>query len=128
MMTLRFDGRDLSTYAEPIRPHELHVGAVYFFVDYVDPEMLVPTMATVVCLGENLEPGDTDVVYFQDIDSYNRGVTYQGPGDGDYALFHSGSKDEINHVFSFDHAIDELLRCALRRNHTQMPPIATLVS
>ena len=94
---------------------ELKTGAIYFFVNFVDEEMVIPTMDTVVYIGENLEPGDEDRVYFQDIDSFNRGVRYDSEGDGEPALFQTGSKHEIGHVFTFEHALDVLLRCSLRR-------------
>jgi carboxypeptidase family protein len=105
---LRFE-RELKTYAEPISADELKKGSIYFFVNFVDEEMLIPTMDTVVYIGENLELGDEDRVYFQDIDSFNRGVRYDGEGDGEHALFQTGSKHEIGHVFNFEHALDQLL-------------------
>lgn len=116
-METRFE-RELKSYAEPIRADELHEGSIYFFVNFVDEEMVVPTMGTMVYIGENLEPGDVNQVYFQDIDSYNRGVRYASNGDGDYALIESGSKNELGHVFDFEHALDVLLRCALRRKES----------
>lgn len=115
MSTIRFEARDLPSYAEPVSADELVVGSTYFFVQYVDDEMLVPTVETVVYLGENLEAGEDNRVYFQDIDSYKRGVRYDSPGDGDYALFQTGSKDELGHVFQFERALDELLKCSIRR-------------
>lgn len=114
-MTNRFEERHLKSYAEPISANELEKGAIYFFVDFADEEMLIPTMDTVVYLGENLEPGDENQVYFQDIDSFNRGVRYGSEGDGDYALFQTGSKNELGHVFDYEHALDQLLACSLRR-------------
>ena len=114
-MTMRFEARELKTHAEPISAEELKEGSIYFFVNFVDEEMLIPTMDTVVYIGENLEPDDEDRVYFQDIDSFNRGVRYDGEGDGEPALFQTGSKHEIGHVFTFEHALDVLLKCSLRR-------------
>jgi hypothetical protein len=115
MTTNRFEARELKPYAEPISADELHEGSIYFLVNFVDEEMLIPTMHTVVYIGENLEPGDHDQVYFQDIESYERGVRYRDGGDGDYALVQSGSKNELGHVFTFEHALDVLLSCSLKR-------------
>jgi len=114
---MRFE-RELHTYAEPISADELMEGSIYFFLNFVDEEMLIPTMETVVYIGENLEPGDEDRVYFQDIGSFNRGVRYDGDGDGEHAVFQTGSKHEIGHVFNFEHALDQLLACSLRRGRT----------
>jgi hypothetical protein len=96
-MESRLD-RELKSYAEPINAADLQEGSIYFFVNFVDEEMLVPTMGTMVYIGENLESDDVNQVYFQDIDSYNRGVRYRSDGDGDYALFETGSKNELGHV------------------------------
>lgn len=114
-MTMRFEARELKTYAEPISANALKEGAAYFFVSFADEDMLIPVMDTVVYIGENLEPGDEDQVYFQDIMSFNRGVEYGGEGDGEPALFQTGSKNELGHVFDYEQALDQLLGCSLRR-------------
>ena len=116
-MTSRFEERELKPYAEPIAASDLKEEAIYFFVNFVDEEMLVPTMETVVYVGENLDSGDENQVYFQDIDSFNRGVRYGHESDGDHALFQKGSKSELEHVFTFDGALDVLLACSLRRRN-----------
>jgi hypothetical protein len=72
-------------------------------------------MQTVVFIGENLDAEDEDQVYFQDIDSFSRGVRYGSEDDGDYALFHKGPRNELGHVFTFEHALNVLLSCSLRR-------------
>jgi hypothetical protein len=115
----RFEARELKSYAEPISASELRTGSIYFFVNFVDEAMLVPTMDTVVYIGENLAPGDTDQVYFQDIESFNRGVTYTAEGDGEVAIFQNGSRNELNHVFDFEHALEVLLACSIRRKREQ---------
>jgi hypothetical protein len=30
--------------------------------------------------------------------------------------FHAQGRDETKHIFTFEHALDEVLRCALRRS------------
>jgi hypothetical protein len=114
-MTSRFEEREMKPYAEPIAASELKEEAIYFFVNFVDEEMLIPTMQTVVYVGENLDSGDEDQVYFQDIESFNRGVRYGDEADGDYALFQKGAKSELGHVFTFERTLDVLLACSLRR-------------
>ena len=78
--------------------------------------MLIPTIDTVVYIDENLEPGDTDRVYFQDIDSFNAGVHYGRDVDGAHAIFQCGSRNELGHIFTFEAALNELLKCSMRRN------------
>jgi hypothetical protein len=114
-MNSRFEARELKPYAEPIAASALKEEGIYFFVNFVDEEMLVPTMTTVVYIGENLDSDDENQVYFQDIDSFNRGVRYGDEADSDSALFQKGSKSELNHVFTFESALDVLLACSLRR-------------
>lgn len=60
----------------PVSASELRVGEIYFAVNYVDTEMLVPTVETVVFIGRNLESEDAGQVYFQDIESNREGVAY----------------------------------------------------
>ncbi|MDR3748415.1 MAG: hypothetical protein P4M04_09720 [Acidobacteriota bacterium] len=70
----RFEERELPPYAEPVLVNELKEGSVYFFVNYVDEEGLIPQMETVIFIGRNLEAADVGRVYFQDIDSYRGGA------------------------------------------------------
>ena len=116
MTTMRFEARELKPYAEPISARELREGIVYYFLNFVDEEMLIPTMETVVFVGRNLEADDDDRVYFQDIESYTRGVRYNSATHDDHAVFSSGSEKELGHVFDYQHALDQLLICAIRRN------------
>ena len=60
---MHFD-RELKTYAEPISADELKEGSAYFFVSFVDDELLIPTMRTVVFVGRNFEPDEQRRVYF----------------------------------------------------------------
>ena len=110
-----FEGRDLTDHAEPVSASELCEGQVYFAVNYVDGEMLIPIMETIVFIGRNLEPDDAGQVYFQDVESHREGVSYDlTPSDGS-AKFQSGSANEISHIFDYGHALEELMRCSLRR-------------
>jgi len=111
---VHFEGRDLPDYAEPVSASYLREGQIYFAVTYVDNEMLVPVMETIVFIGRNLEPDDLDQVYFQDIWSHREGVSYSESDDG-RATFQCGAEAEIGHIFEYEHALEELMRCALRR-------------
>ena len=69
-----FEGRELSASAEPVSSTELQPGEIYFAVNFVDNEMLIPIMETLVFIGRNLEPGDIGKIYFQGIESHREGV------------------------------------------------------
>lgn len=112
---MRFEERELPSYAEPVSATELREGNVYFSVTFVDRDMLIPTMEAVVFIGRNLQPGEFEKVYFQDIESYRRGVRYEMATDDDYAQFSMGSEKELDHIFEFERALEELMRCSLKR-------------
>ncbi|HEV8580241.1 MAG TPA: hypothetical protein VGX68_14330 [Thermoanaerobaculia bacterium] len=112
---MRFAERNLPPYAEPVSSSDLKEGSVYFAVNYADDRLLIPIMETVVFVGRDLEPSDSGQVYFQDINSYRRGVRFGAHTEGDYAQFSAGSEKEVNHIFRFQQALEELMRCSLRR-------------
>ena len=111
----RFEERELNPESEPVRIGDLAEGAVYFFVEYVDDERLIPVLDTVVFIGRNLEAGDAGKVYFQDALSYDEGVGYGEPDNPDWAAFYIESENELRNLFEFEQAIEELMRCSVRR-------------
>jgi len=113
-MTMRFEARELKTYIETVPPHQLVEGDVYVSVSYVDDELVHPMLLSLVFVGTNLEPGDQDKYYFQDLESYAAGVRYATASEEAPATFHTG--DIINSIQLYDQALDELLRCSLRRS------------
>ncbi len=115
MQSMRFEGRELKPYAEPVSARDLKEGTVYFFLNFADDAMLIPTMESVVYIGKNLDRSDDGVVYFQDIDSHQQGVRYDSTSKNENAMFYSGPENETGHVFEYEPALDELMRCALRR-------------
>lgn len=114
-----FEGRELNSYAQPVLPSSLHEGEVYFAVNYVDRQMLVPLLETLVFIGKNLEAGDIAKVYFQDIISYQKGVPYQWEANDETGNFFCASEDEINHIFTYEQLLNELMKCSLRRASTK---------
>ncbi len=112
---MRFERQELRPYAEPTSASDLEVGSVYFFLNFIDDALLLPTMEPVVFIGKNLELDDEAMVYFQDANSYQHGVRYASSGKNENLTIYSGSENEIGHVFEYDHALDELIRCSLRR-------------
>lgn len=78
--------------------------------------MEIPTLEPLVFIGNNLEFGDEENVYFQDAASYKQGIRYETPNAKDSAIFLTGSQSEMNHIFTYDQALDVLMACLLRRN------------
>jgi hypothetical protein len=109
-----FQGRELKPYAEPITPERLVVGEMYFSVQYEDQDMLAPVVEPLVFLGD-LEPEPDGLGhYFQDAGSYLAGLRYTD-ADQQYARFLRQAPGQVSHIFEFEHAMDELLKCSLRR-------------
>ena len=112
---MHFEGREITEYAEPVSNRDLREGQLYFTVNYLDDELLIPIMETIVFIGRNLEPGDVGQVYFQDAESHREGVSFDRDTDSDPARFQGGSDDELGHIFNYEHALEELMRCLIRR-------------
>ena len=113
MDIFRFEARDLKAYGEYVQPSELVEGETYFAVQYLDDQMLVPELDPLVFIGRNVELGDSGRLYFQDATSYMFGIRY---GDSGNAKIHVHVIDEnAPFVFDFEGALDDLLRCSLRR-------------
>jgi hypothetical protein len=114
---VHFEARELKPYAEPVSSTELREGQVYFAVNFVDDEMLIPMMETVVFVGRNLKPEDVGSVYFQDVESYGEGIRWGSPHE--WAKFQTGSENEVNHIFDYERALDVLMWCSLRRKEAE---------
>jgi hypothetical protein len=112
--TVRFEARDLKPYAEPMSADELVEGEVYFAVRFIDEEMLIPTIDTLVFIGRDLDLAGAGKLYFQDIDSYLQGVRYATASEDDGALFMTESAAKP-WIFRFEQALEQLLACSLRR-------------
>jgi hypothetical protein len=113
---MQFEQRELKPYAQPVSASNLTLGSTYFSVIYVDDEMLIPTVEPLIFIGENLDVNDIGrVVYFQDAQSYRRGLRHDSAeNDPDITLF-AGQKTKYNTSLEYEDAVDELLRCSLRR-------------
>jgi hypothetical protein len=112
---MRFEARELNPYAEPVSADDLIEHSVYFALTFIDDEMLIPSLEPVVFVGRNLEAGDEGTLYFQDIDSYRRGLRYRESGEDIHGTFFTGSEEQIDHIFDFESALNVLLVCSLRR-------------
>ena len=112
---MRFEKRELKPYAEHVSLSDLKESLVYFSVTFVDDDMHIPVMEPLVFVGRNLHEKDAGRLYFQDVDSYRRGVRYQSASGNDYATFFECSEDELSNIFEYEHALETLMRCSLRR-------------
>jgi hypothetical protein len=112
---MRFEARELKPYAEPITDDELQEGKAYFQINYTDEEMLHPIMETLVFIGRNLEKNDSNHLYFQDIDSYSAGRRYENESERDSLDIWGYEVGQTNHIFDFEHALEQLMLCSLRR-------------
>jgi hypothetical protein len=112
---IRFEARELRPYAQAIGEDDLRVGVVYFFLHYCGERSLDPKLEPVVFIGRDLSVEDDGMVYFQDADSYFRGARFGTETEAQGAQYYFGSRRELGHVFEFERALEELMRCSLRR-------------
>ena len=113
--SVRFEERELKPYAEPIVESQLKEGEIYFSVIFLDDEMLIPVMEPRVYIGRKQDSSGDGKLYFQDIESYRRGIRY-GSAEGDEeATFQTGAG---RFMFEYERALDVLLACSLRRRKT----------
>lgn len=110
---LRFPGRDVKPYAEPVSPEDLREGQVYFALQYLDKDLLVPTLEPLVYIGSDLD-SEAPGFYFQDGESYRDGLRWgsKEAADGNATFYGQGT---VKHIFEYERALDQLLVCSLRR-------------
>jgi hypothetical protein len=111
---MRFEARELKAYAEPVAPNELKENEVYFSVEYMDDELLIPRLEPMVFIGRNLKPGETGLLYFQDIDSFRDGYRFNSIKNPADATFFCVEEQDVP-LYKYQRALDLLLACSLRR-------------
>jgi len=112
---MRFEARELKPYASPVTASALKEGEVYFSVQFADDEMLIPIVETWVFAGKRPGPKEGEThLYFQDIESYLQGVRF-GSSAAERANFQLALEGSANHIFEYEQALDELMKCSLRR-------------
>lgn len=115
---MRFEARDLKPYSEPVSENELAEGEVYFFLSFLDQDLLVPVLTPVVCLGRDPRGSGDGKWQFQDAESYFTGhrVNWTSESEVEEMLtvgeLYSGS---LKSLFAFERALDGLLRCSIER-------------
>jgi hypothetical protein len=108
MKPLKFDARQIPSYAEPVAPEALEVGHTYYAIAFIDPEMLTPIITSLVYVGRDLEEGDCGWLYFEDPDYYHSGIEQK-------KRLTTCQESNVGHIFEFEHAFEVLMRCSLRR-------------
>ena len=115
----QFPACELKNYAEPVTTNVLKEGEIYFSLQYVDESLLIPMMETWVFVGKNLRSEDAgERLYFQDVGSYQQGVRYQ-TATGENSSFQVATHGNIKHIFEFENALKELMKCGLRRKKSK---------
>jgi hypothetical protein len=99
---------------ESISSHELKIGEVYFSVQFVDDDLLIPILEPLVFIGRELMLDDAGIVYFQDAESYRDGVRFESSSSDDIS-FVAQNENEVKHIFNYDDALEVLEACARRR-------------
>lgn len=115
---MQFPACELKNYADPVTANVLKEGEVYFSVQYVDERLLIPMMETWVFVGKNLRSEAGECLYFQDVGSYLEGVRYETATD-ENSSFQVACHGNINHIFKFENALKELMKCELRRQKSK---------
>ena len=132
-MELLFESRELKPHGEFMKSNELIEGQIYFRVSFLDEEMLIPEMVPLVFIGRNLQP-NCPGLYFQDASSHIAGERYH-PEDlisvsdkdisdsnhiGLEGWFEIMDDKEYASVFAFEKALDQLLKCSLKRTDASL--------
>jgi hypothetical protein len=107
---------DMSQRPQPVSAAALKAGRIYFSLTFADDAELVPMLEPMVFVGRDLMPEDAGQLYFQDVDSYQDGIRFESDPDEEDATFVVGSEEEIDDVYEFEAAVEELVRCASRRS------------
>lgn len=114
-----FPKRVLLDYAQPVAIGELRVGELYFIVNYVDAHLLVPSMEPVVFIGVGHPSVGKRMFAFQDASSYFGGIEPDHASVDTPVRVDAFKRNGLGSVFKFQGALDELLRCAMRRELTK---------
>jgi len=61
-------------------------------------------------------------LYFQDFESYATGIRYESAKEEESVVFHVYGSNEINHIFEYERALDQLMKCSLRRQAFRKSP------
>jgi hypothetical protein len=106
--------RDVPSFAEPVSAGELRESEIYFSVMFADEDMRIPIVETLVFTGNKMGEDGAMLCCFQDLDSYRQGIKYGTPA-AERASFYFQPEIYLNHIFEYEKALQELIRCSIRR-------------
>jgi len=115
MALISFEKRELKSHAEPVSLKDLRKGEIYFAVQYLDAALKVPVIETLVFIGIDLNQGDHGRVYFQTANSYQEGLRFELAAKKDMKSFRTQAENQLKHIFEFESALNEIMKCSLRR-------------
>lgn len=112
---LVFPERAIPVYATPVSETELVVGETYFQAAFVDEAKLVPELRPLVFLGSDLPDYGMSKYAFQDASSYLAGISPDERSVEDPVDVHLFERGGLGGVYTFELALEVLLRCSLKR-------------
>lgn len=115
MSMIQFGSREMPDYAEYLPPSELRIGETYFRVVYADDDLVTPELYAYVFVGRDLQVGDVGKLYFQDYDSYRHGSRFDAPSADCETEIQCFLESQYSGVYDYEHALNELMKCSLRR-------------
>lgn len=110
-----FPATELPPYAEPVSPQEMQEGRVYFALQFLDRDLLVPHLYPLIFLGTDLDGESENLRVFQHFNSYIARARYDTHSEQDSECFQYYGQEEGKHIFDFENALKVLMRCALTR-------------
>ena len=118
------EGREIPPFAEPAFEDDLELHEVYFSVHFVDTDMLVPEIMTMVYVGKDIEKIGDKKHYFQDISSHRQGVRFDNveiakPPCSPVFVVSECKNGKVNNIYSFSTMLNELLKCSLRQDQAR---------
>jgi hypothetical protein len=114
--------REFSQYARPVSADDLRVGKVYFSLQFADHALLIPMLRPMVFLGHKQVGGAVGRLCFQDFESHQVGLSFDSAREEDRHFFLATTPENLQHIFEYEHALDVLIHCALKRRHLAIEP------
>jgi hypothetical protein len=118
--------QELTLFTDFVNSSDLKPGAVYFRVLYTDPldrsgggdDGRIPAMVPLVFLVRS-EGESGEELHFQDAGAHAASVRRDSGIPADEASFHRLTVHHLSSLFTFEHALEELMRCSLRRSESE---------
>jgi hypothetical protein len=114
---LTFEKRELHRAAQHVSIDQLSLGTDYYMISYIDNEMKIPLIDSMIFIGTNVFGDENnETLYFQDAESYLQGIRIDKQPDGTSGVVYSFGPDELTAIFEFERALEQFMKCSLKRN------------